>query len=87
MSVSTSLFRARGSGADDRVYFAELFFDLIFVFAITQVSHSLLVEASASLRRWSRCLWAANSAAFRRREMASVIWWNPVAAHSSRDHR
>lgn len=35
----TSLHRAEG---DHRVGFAELFFDLVFVFAVTQVSHHLL---------------------------------------------
>src|SRR5688572_27350072 len=46
MITPISLFRERGSAASDRVYFVELFFDLIFVFAITQVSHSLLSDLS-----------------------------------------
>jgi low temperature requirement protein LtrA len=40
--ASTSLQRARKHGEPSRVTFVELFFDLVFVFAITQVSHFLL---------------------------------------------
>lgn len=36
------LLRARRSAEDSRVNFVELFYDLVFVFAITQLSHSLL---------------------------------------------
>ncbi len=35
------LLRARGEDANNRVTFVELFFDLVFVFAITQLSHAL----------------------------------------------
>lgn len=35
------LFRSREPGAD-RVAFIELFFDLVFVFAVTQLSHHLI---------------------------------------------
>lgn len=48
-SPSTSAFaaranhlRARGGHADSRVTYVELFFDLVFVFAVTQLSHGLL---------------------------------------------
>jgi low temperature requirement protein LtrA len=36
-----SLFRARGPGTHQAVTFVELFFDLVFVFAVTQLSHEL----------------------------------------------
>ena len=34
--------RARGGHADSRVTYVELFYDLVFVFAVTQLSHGLL---------------------------------------------
>lgn len=37
-----SLMRERAPGSHHRVTYVELFFDLVFVFAITQVSHTLL---------------------------------------------
>jgi low temperature requirement protein LtrA len=37
-----SLLRERREGEETRVGFVELFFDLVFVFAITQLSHFLL---------------------------------------------
>ncbi len=40
----TNLLRLRGSREDGRVTFVELFFDLVFVFAVTQLSHGLLRE-------------------------------------------
>ncbi|MGH7026980.1 low temperature requirement protein A [Brevundimonas sp.] len=40
----TSLMRVRRAGEHARVGFVELFFDLVFVFAITQVSHLLLAH-------------------------------------------
>lgn len=40
----TALMRGRSSHTDSRVSFAELFFDLVFVFAITQLSHYLLAH-------------------------------------------
>ncbi|WP_292230099.1 low temperature requirement protein A [Brevundimonas sp.] len=40
----TSLLRKRVKGEHARVGFVELFFDLVFVFAITQVSHGLLAN-------------------------------------------
>ncbi|MEN8133600.1 MAG: low temperature requirement protein A, partial [Pseudomonadota bacterium] len=39
---ATNLLRARGEHYDGKVNFVELFFDLVFVFAITQLSHTLL---------------------------------------------
>lgn len=39
-----SLLRERIEGEHARVGFVELFFDLVFVFAITQVSHNLLAH-------------------------------------------
>ena len=41
------LLRARGDRDEARVEFAELFFDLVFVFAITQLSHRLIEHPSA----------------------------------------
>jgi low temperature requirement protein LtrA len=41
-AARTSLLRARRSHEDGRVTFVELFFDLVFVFAVTQLSHGLL---------------------------------------------
>jgi low temperature requirement protein LtrA len=35
------LLRKRGGEESNRVTFVELFFDLVFVFAVTQLSHSL----------------------------------------------
>jgi low temperature requirement protein LtrA len=39
---SSDLLRRRGAGDDGKVVFVELFFDLVFVFAITQLAHTLL---------------------------------------------
>jgi low temperature requirement protein LtrA len=36
-----SLLRVRGGHEHSRVSYVELFFDLVFVFAITQLSHTL----------------------------------------------
>jgi len=41
-SADTGLLRVRGAAEDGKVTFVELFFDLVFVFAVTQLSHSLL---------------------------------------------
>ncbi len=38
----SSLLRPRGESGEGKVAFVELFFDLVFVFAITQLSHTLL---------------------------------------------
>ena len=40
--AGASLLRVRGGHEHSRVTYVELFFDLVFVFAITQLSHSLL---------------------------------------------
>ena len=41
-----NLLRQRASNEESRVTFVELFFDLVFVFAVTQLSHSLLEDLS-----------------------------------------
>ena len=40
----SSLERRRGHGEEAKVEYVELFFDLVFVFAVTQLSHSLLAH-------------------------------------------
>lgn len=57
----TSLLRTR-DGHHARVGFVELFFDLVFVFAVTQISHSLLHHLS-----WLGALEAAM--------MTAAVWW------------
>ncbi len=42
--MKRNLLRSRNSHDGERVGFIELFFDLVFVFAVTQVSHSLIVH-------------------------------------------
>ena len=42
LAAQTSHLRVRNGAAHSRVTYAELFFDLVFVFAITQLSHGLL---------------------------------------------
>ena len=42
-----SHLRVRTEGGHARVTFIELFFDLVFVFAITQISHGLLANFTA----------------------------------------
>lgn len=44
MPHSVSLLRSRGSHDSGKVGMIELFFDLVFVFAVTQLSHSLLAH-------------------------------------------
>jgi low temperature requirement protein LtrA len=44
MSARSGLLRARKEHEHGRVTFVELFFDLVFVFAITQLSHSLIAH-------------------------------------------
>jgi Predicted membrane protein len=59
--MSKSLLRVR-DGHHARVGFVELFFDLVFVFAITQISHMLLADLS----------WAgAGKAAM----LLAAVWW------------
>jgi len=42
--MKRNLLRARGGDREERVGFIELFFDLVFVFAVTQVSHSIILH-------------------------------------------
>jgi low temperature requirement protein LtrA len=42
-----ALFRATAPNQHSRVTYAELFFDLVFVFAVTQISHTLLGHFTA----------------------------------------
>ncbi|MBS0247694.1 MAG: low temperature requirement protein A [Proteobacteria bacterium] len=46
LAARTSQLRARGHHESNRVTFVELFFDLVFVFAVTQLSHGLLAHLS-----------------------------------------
>jgi low temperature requirement protein LtrA len=48
MSPSSSLLRRRDHADAGRVGAVELFFDLVFVFAVTQLSHTLLADLSLS---------------------------------------
>ena len=41
---SRTLLRARSPSGHHRVTYVELFFDLVFVFAITQISHTMLAH-------------------------------------------
>lgn len=73
MPHSASLFRHRGGDPDAKVGMVELFFDLVFVFAITQLSHSLLAELTplgavhtgvlllAVWSLWNYTCWATNA--------------------------
>ncbi|WP_137046075.1 low temperature requirement protein A [Pseudolabrys sp. FHR47] len=45
-AARTSQLRVRGHHESSRVTFVELFFDLVFVFAVTQLSHGLLAQLS-----------------------------------------
>jgi low temperature requirement protein LtrA len=49
----------RRDGHEARVTFEELFFDLVYVFAVTQVSHALLHHLTASGAAEALILWAA----------------------------
>jgi low temperature requirement protein LtrA len=42
MTVARQILRSRSDSASGRVTYVELFFDLVFVFAVTQLSHRLL---------------------------------------------
>jgi low temperature requirement protein LtrA len=46
LAARTSQLRVRGQHDSSRVTFVELFFDLVFVFAVTQLSHGLLAHLS-----------------------------------------
>ncbi|MGA0546273.1 low temperature requirement protein A [Brevundimonas sp. VNH65] len=60
--MGLSLLRERRAGEHARVGFVELFFDLVFVFAITQVSHGLLAHLTP--------LGAVQAAM-----MLAAVWW------------
>ncbi|CAI6066805.1 low temperature requirement protein A [Cohnella sp. JJ-181] len=55
-------FRSRGLSDSGKVSFIELFFDLIFVFAVTQLSHSLLENFT-----WTGALHTAM--------LTMAVWW------------
>lgn len=57
-----NLLRERIKGEHARVGFVELFFDLVFVFAITQISHSLLAHLT-----WQGALEAGM--------LLAAVWW------------
>ena len=59
---SPSLFRQRGTAEGERVEFIELFFDLVFVFAVTRLSHMLLEDLSAG-------------GALRVALLLGAVWW------------
>jgi low temperature requirement protein LtrA len=46
LGAKTNFLRRRGAHEHSRVTFVELFFDLVFVFAVTQLSHLLLAHLS-----------------------------------------
>jgi low temperature requirement protein LtrA len=46
--IGRGLLRARSGHAHSKVTFVELFFDLVFVFAITQLSHLLMEHFTPS---------------------------------------
>lgn len=56
------LMRTREGADSSRVGFVELFFDLVFVFAVTQISHALLAHLDAT-------------GAFRALFMLVAVWW------------
>ena len=47
MELRKSLLRTRGGQDSGKVGMIELFFDLVFVFAVTQLSHGLLAHLTA----------------------------------------
>src|SRR5262249_18425288 len=61
-SSDRGLLRRRGAEQDTKVTFVELFFDLVFVFAITQLSHALL-EHLTVLGSLQTCL------------LFMAVWW------------
>jgi low temperature requirement protein LtrA len=93
LSDPGSLLRARGGGAE-RVTPLELFFDLVYVFGVTQLSHRLLERLSVRgalqtllllvvvWSAWVGTAWITN-------------WFDPdlspvrlmLVVHDSRDHR
>ncbi|MDQ6422793.1 low temperature requirement protein A [Paenibacillus sp. LHD-117] len=63
LTARALLLRSRGSSDSGKVSFIELFFDLIFVFAITQLSHSFLenftLEGAVRLALITMAVWWA----------------------------
>ena len=53
--MPTSLLRQRDHEDSHRVAPVELFFDLVFVFAVTQLSHTLLADLTTHRRAARRC--------------------------------
>ncbi|WP_105102599.1 low temperature requirement protein A [Microbulbifer pacificus] len=60
--LSSNLFREKGGGREHKVEFVELFFDLVFVYAITQTAH-LLIEHPTFIGTYSFFL------------MLLSVWW------------
>jgi low temperature requirement protein LtrA len=60
--TSTDLLRIRGQHDSGRVTNTELFFDLVFVFAVTQLSHALLADLTATT-------------ALRLAVLLPAVWW------------
>ena len=61
-AAKNDLARERVPGEETRVEYVELFFDLVFVFAVTQISHTLLKHLTVS---------GAFQAAF----LLMAVWW------------
>ena len=59
---TASLLRIRGTEDSSRVTYIELFFDLVFVFAVTQLSHNLLQDLSPA-------------GALRTAFLLMAVWW------------
>jgi low temperature requirement protein LtrA len=59
---TSSLFRVRGGADGERVENIELFFDLVFVFAVTRLSHALLSDLTAT-------------GAFHVGLLTTAVWW------------
>jgi len=62
LTIQTNLLRERGPDGHARVTYIELFFDLVFVFAITQLSHGLLAHLT---------FWGAVETAL----LFLAVWW------------
>jgi low temperature requirement protein LtrA len=62
MRKTASLLRIRGTEDSSRVTYIELFFDLVFVFAVTQLSHNLLHDLSLA-------------GALRTALLLMAVWW------------
>ena len=62
LGARRNLERRRAHGEEARVEYVELFFDLVFVFAVTQLSHSLLAHLTLA---------GALQSAF----LLLAVWW------------